>query len=64
MLRDGNDLSLTLDRALATRALTAMEMLAQRETHLDPALRELRARLRDALVVKSSGDVTGATSTE
>ena len=64
MIRDDGELSLTLDRMEATRILTALEMLEQRETHLDPALSALRSRMRDQLVSKSSGDITGAPSTE
>ena len=64
MIRDDDSLSLSLGRAEAVRILTTLELLEQRERHLDPALSDLRARLREALSFKSSGDVTGAPSTE
>ncbi len=67
MVRDSQSsvtLPLRVDRPQAVRILTALEMLEQRETHLDPALRFLRDVLRDALIGKSSGDVIGGTSTE
>ncbi len=53
-------LPLTVHRSQAASVLTALEMLAQRETNLDPALRSLREMLKEALSDKSSGDVGGA----
>lgn len=55
-------LPLGIDNAGANRILLALEMLEQRDTRLDPALDELRARLRDVLVEKSSGAPQGAPS--
>ncbi len=57
-------LPLALDAPAANRLLAALEMLEQTQTHLDPALADLRQNLRDVLAPKSSGDVTGGPSTE
>jgi hypothetical protein len=40
---------LPLDKASARGALTALQLLAQRETSLDPALEELRDALKEAV---------------
>ncbi len=38
-----------LDPPLTTRVLMALQLLAQRETNLDPALEELRDALKEAM---------------
>lgn len=45
----GGELPLSVRRPQATSVLTALEMLSQRQTNLDPALRGLREMLRNAL---------------
>lgn len=47
-------LAVLVPRATAERILTALEMLQQRDTHLDPALADLRDRLTAAIAEGSN----------
>ncbi len=47
-------LPVLVPRATAERILTALEMLQQRDTHLDPALADLRDRLTAAIAEGSN----------
>lgn len=53
---------IALDLGYANRLLLVLERLEQRGTGLDPALAELREKIRGGLTDKSSGDTDSAPS--
>lgn len=61
--RAHGDIVVRMNAPEANRLLLAIERMDQ-ESGVDPALGDLRERLKTALVTKSSGDTDSAPSTE